>query len=98
MNPQLVGAAGVGFKGYPCPPTAALEHLIARHCRLAMPEIYPLARTVVNVGQQGQVNHALVVLDNAVEQGNIAFPDAIVLELLLQGLVGGLVLGKDDQP
>ena len=97
MDAQLVGAARERLKADSGHAVVAFQHTVSGHGEPAVLAVHSLAGTVVDVGADGQIDDALILHDQAVEQGDITLADGVLFKLLLQSLMGRLVLGKDDQ-
>ena len=87
MDPQLMGASREGFQLDTGNWPSTFQHAVTCHGGFAMLMVHPLAGAIVHIRTDGQVDNALVLLHDAIEQGDIAFTDGVILKLLLQGLV-----------
>ena len=97
MDAQLMGSPRERLQYYSCEAVCTLKNMVTGHGTLAMVIIYPLTRPILNVRQQRQVDNALILRYLTFKQGNIALLDRVLFSLLLQGIVGYLILGENDQ-
>ena len=71
--------------------------MVTGHGTLAMVVVHALSRPIFNIGQQRKVNNTLILQYLTLKQSDIALLDSVLFKLLLQGFVGCLILGKNDQ-
>ena len=97
MHAQLVGAAREGLEFYQRAVATMLKHTILSDCPLAVLVIDHLARTVVEVGAQWQVDNSFFFQWFAIEQGDVGLAYGALLKLLSQSTLCLFAFGKDHQ-
>ena len=86
MDAQLVGAARERLKADSGHAVVAFQHMVSGHCGPAVLAVHSLAGTVVDVGADGQIDDALILHDQAVEQGDVTLADGVLFRALDSGL------------
>ena len=97
MDAQLMGSPRERLQYYSCEAVCTLKNMVTGHGTLAMFIVHPLTRPVLKIRQQWEVDNALILQYLTFKQRDIALFDRVLFKLLLQGFVGYLILGENDQ-
>lgn len=97
MDAELVGAAGEGIEGEEGVGGGAIEDFVVGDGGFAELEVDDLAGTIVGIDGEGQGDDAALAGKMAIETGEVALADGLLLELLLEELVGLGILGSEHQ-